>query len=52
VVDTRFQNPNSPDAMSTPETYYFFPIHNDEIQKNAKLEQNKDWGGTFDPTLR
>ncbi|MDR1454559.1 MAG: RagB/SusD family nutrient uptake outer membrane protein [Tannerella sp.] len=52
AVDTRFQNPNSPDAMSTPESYYFFPIHNDEIQNNANLEQNKDWGGNFDPALR
>jgi hypothetical protein len=52
VVDTRFQNPNSPDAMSMPESYYFFPIHNDEIQKNTSLEQNKGWGGNFDPALR
>jgi len=51
VVDLRFQNPNSPDAMVLPETYYFFPLSKDEIDKNPNLEQNRDWGGNFDPTL-
>lgn len=38
--------------MYTPETYYFFPIHQDEIEKNPNLEQNMGWdNGTFDPTL-
>jgi hypothetical protein len=38
--------------MFTPESYYFFPIHRDEIEKNPNLEQNIGWdGGTFDPTL-
>jgi hypothetical protein len=38
--------------MYTPETYYFFPIHKDEIEKNPNLEQNLGWeNGTFDPTL-
>ncbi|WP_247236599.1 RagB/SusD family nutrient uptake outer membrane protein [Telluribacter sp. SYSU D00476] len=34
-----------------PEKYYFFPIHRDVLDRNKNLEQNKDWGGTFDPTL-
>lgn len=38
--------------MSLPDTYYFFPIHKDEIEKNPKLEQNVNWGGNFDPTLQ
>jgi len=38
--------------MFTPESYYFFPIHRDEIEKNPNLEQNLGWDdGTFDPTL-
>lgn len=39
-------------TMTVPDTYYFFPIHKDEIQKDTKLLQNIGWeGGTFDPTL-
>ncbi len=34
-----------------PESYYFFPIPLDQINRNPKLEQNQDWGGTFNPTL-
>ena len=36
---------------SLPETYYFFPIQKDVLDRNPALEQNKAWGGTFDPTL-
>lgn len=43
---------NGPKNMVTPDSYYFFPISQGEIEKNAKLKQNKDWGGTFDPTLQ
>lgn len=42
---------NGPKTMVTPDSYYFFPIAQSEIEKNPKLKQNKDWGGTFDPTL-
>lgn len=34
-----------------PDTYYFFPIQTSVIDKNPSIEQNIDWGGTFDPTL-
>ncbi len=34
-----------------PDSYYFFPISQSSIDKNPKLLQNKDWGGTFNPTL-
>lgn len=34
-----------------PDSYYFFPILQTSIDKNPKLLQNKDWGGTFNPTL-
>lgn len=34
-----------------PDKYYFFPIQRDILDRNKNLEQNKDWGGTFDPTL-
>ncbi|MEO5998330.1 MAG: RagB/SusD family nutrient uptake outer membrane protein [Chitinophagaceae bacterium] len=37
--------------VSTPDTYYFFPLAQDEMQKNPKLQQNAAWGGSFDPTL-
>lgn len=51
VVDLRFQNPNSEDVMYMPESYYFFPISKSEIEKNPNLDQNKDWGGSFEPAL-
>lgn len=35
-----------------PEKYYFFPIAKSVLDKNKKLEQNKDWGGNFDPTIQ
>ncbi len=35
-----------------PNTYYFFPISQTVIDKNPKILQNKDWGGTFDPTIQ
>lgn len=34
-----------------PESYYFFPIQKDVLDRNPNLEQNKGWGGTFDPAL-
>ncbi len=34
-----------------PESYYFAPIPLDQLQRNSLLEQNIDWGGSFDPTL-
>lgn len=39
-------------TMTVPDSYYFFPISKDEIQKDPNLIQNVAWeGGTFDPTL-
>ena len=35
-----------------PDTYYFFPIAQTVIDKNPKIVQNKDWGGSFDPTIQ
>lgn len=34
-----------------PDKYYFFPIQQDYLDRNKSLEQNKDWGGTFNPAL-
>ncbi|WP_025763606.1 RagB/SusD family nutrient uptake outer membrane protein [Dyadobacter tibetensis] len=34
-----------------PETYYFFPIQRDVLDRNPNLEQNSNWGGTFNPSL-
>ncbi len=40
-------------AMYTPESYYFFPISKDEMDKNQNLKQNVGWdNGSFDPTLK
>ncbi len=36
---------------SLPESYYFFPIQESVISRNPNIEQNANWGGTFDPTL-
>lgn len=34
-----------------PEKYYFFPINQDVLDRNRNLEQNNNWGGTFNPAL-
>ena len=33
------------------ESYYFFPIQESKILENPNLEQNNNWGGTFNPTM-
>ena len=30
---------------------WFSPISRESLDKNSKLIQNKEWGGTFDPLL-
>jgi hypothetical protein len=43
---------NGTNVMSTPGTYYFFPISQSEMEKNPNLLQTAGWdGGTFNPTL-
>lgn len=39
-------------VTSVPDKYYFFPINATTISANPNIEQNIDWGGTFDPTLK
>lgn len=36
---------------SVPDTYYFFPIQESVIDRNPNIEQNSNWGGSFNPTL-
>ena len=31
--------------------HYFYPIKQDDLDRNSKLEQNNEWGGSFDPLL-
>jgi hypothetical protein len=31
--------------------HWFYPVHKDVLNRNSKIEQNKEWGGTFDPLL-
>ncbi|MDD4514383.1 RagB/SusD family nutrient uptake outer membrane protein [Massilibacteroides sp.] len=38
-------------VTSVPESYYFFPISQTVIDRNKNIEQNNNWGGTFNPTL-
>ena len=38
-------------VTSLPEKYYFFPIQQSVIDLNKNIEQNNNWGGTFNPTL-
>uniref|UniRef100_UPI003217C86E RagB/SusD family nutrient uptake outer membrane protein n=1 Tax=uncultured Draconibacterium sp. TaxID=1573823 RepID=UPI003217C86E len=46
------QVPRSGVKVSTlPDELYFFPIKQSSIDKNNNLEQNADWGGSFDPTI-
>lgn len=42
---------NGPKQMIMPDKYYFFPIQLVNINQNANLKQNKDWGGDFNPEL-
>lgn len=29
--------------------HWFYPIKKEDLDRNSKLEQNNEWGGTFDP---
>ena len=51
VVDLWEREQSGEAAMYMPDSYYFFPISLSSIEKNPKLEQNKDWGGTFNPAI-
>lgn len=33
------------------ESFYFFPIQKVKLDENPNLEQNNNWGGTFNPTM-
>ncbi len=33
------------------ESFYFFPIQKVNLDENPNLEQNNNWGGTFNPTM-
>ena len=33
------------------ESFYFFPIQKSNLDQNPNLEQNNNWGGTFNPTM-
>lgn len=38
--------------LSYPESYYFYPVHSEDLVTNSRLEQTKGWdNGTFDPLL-
>ncbi|EPT33106.1 hypothetical protein HMPREF9012_1079 [Bacteroidetes bacterium oral taxon 272 str. F0290] len=39
-------------ADTVPETYYFFPIQQSSIDRNSKLKQNNNWGGSFNLAFR
>ena len=46
--------PYTPAAEKThvlDEKFYFFPIMTQYLNENENLEQNIDWGGTFNPTM-
>lgn len=43
--------PNAEKQFVIKESFYFFPIQEVKILENSNLEQNKDWGGTFNPTM-
>lgn len=46
------QVPNTGNKVNiVPDSYYFFPIAQSVIDKNPNIDQNIDWGGTFNPTL-
>lgn len=37
--------------MIIEESFYFFPIQTSKLNENPNLEQNDNWGGTFNPTM-
>ena len=37
--------------MIIEESFYFFPIQTSKLNENENLEQNNNWGGTFNPTM-
>jgi len=43
--------PNAEKQFVIKESFYFFPIQQVKILENSNLEQNKDWGGSFNPTM-
>ncbi|MDO7851677.1 RagB/SusD family nutrient uptake outer membrane protein [Hymenobacter convexus] len=46
ILDTR-----NAGGIAWQSKYYFFPIPQAAIDNNNKIQQNKDWGGSFDPML-
>lgn len=44
-------NPNAEKEFIIDESYYFFPIQKVNLDENPNLEQNNNWGGTFNPTM-
>lgn len=54
-VNFKYRNQKAPTTGVTintvPDTYYFAPILQNILDAQTKLEQNKDWGGNFNPTL-
>ncbi|MDR0791847.1 MAG: hypothetical protein LBE82_00950 [Chitinophagaceae bacterium] len=36
---------------AVPSTYYFAPIQQTVIAAGSNIQQNADWGGSFDPTI-
>ncbi len=42
-------NIDEPYTFNILDQYYFYAIPKTHLDKNPNLEQNKDWGGTFDP---
>lgn len=31
--------------------HWFYPVHKNVMDRNSKIQQNKEWGGNFDPLL-
>ncbi|KGE13380.1 RagB/SusD family nutrient uptake outer membrane protein [Sphingobacterium deserti] len=57
LVESQFrysilQVPNVGEKVNrVPETFYFFPIQQSVMDRSPKVEQNSNWGGSFNPTL-
>lgn len=44
-------NPSAEREFVIEESFYFFPIQKVNLDENPNLEQNNNWGGTFNPTM-
>ena len=51
VIHQAPYNPAAEREFVIKESFYFFPIQKVNLDENPNLEQNNNWGGSFNPTM-